>query len=162
NTMVDDPAAAHEELPRDVPDRTAETLEQRVHRLEDAVAALQDTHLMEDRIIDRVVHRLNRGPAKDATGIVDAERRTTAPPPSPHGPAPEPPAAGLPQPSLSVKPGWLFVEVFSELRAMIGMFFDYRFRPAWGAYVSIIVIIAVLVSHWWLPLSNVPVVGDVF
>jgi hypothetical protein len=62
---------------------------------------------------------------------------------------------------VAPKASWLFVEVLGELRAMISMFFDYRFRPAWGAYVSIIVLIAILVSGWWLPFSNLPIVGPI-
>ncbi len=36
-----------------------ESLEQRVHRLEDAVAAMQDTRLLEERVAERVKERVN-------------------------------------------------------------------------------------------------------
>jgi len=36
---------------------SAEALESRVRRLEHAVAALQDTQLMEDRVVERVARR---------------------------------------------------------------------------------------------------------
>src|SRR5262245_51600085 len=39
-------------------EETVEALEQRVRRLEDAMAALQDTQLMEDRVVERVRQRV--------------------------------------------------------------------------------------------------------
>jgi hypothetical protein len=156
--MIEDPAAAAEEPPRGVPNRTSETLEQRVHRLEDAVAALQDTHLMEERITDRLAHRLSRDHTADSTGIRDAERRTSPPASRPSSPAPE--AVAVPVSSFAAKSSWMLVEVLSELRAMVAMFFDTRFRVGWGAYLSVLVLVFVLISGWILPLSHLPVVGE--
>jgi hypothetical protein len=155
--MIEDPATPPEEPPRGLPKRTSESLEQRVDRLEDAVAALQDTHLMEERIMDRVVHRLNRDHAGDSIGIVDAERRTSPPPRESEESSPEAPPR--PVPSVAAKPAWLFVETLAELRAMVAMFFDTRFRVGWGAYFSVLVLAFVLVSSWLLPFSHLPVVG---
>src|SRR5947207_13553131 len=39
-------------------EETVEALEHRVRRLEDAIAALQDTQLMEDRVVERVRQRV--------------------------------------------------------------------------------------------------------
>ena len=39
--------------------RQVDGLQQRIHRLEDAVAGLQDTHLLEERLVVRVVERIN-------------------------------------------------------------------------------------------------------
>src|SRR5262249_25017409 len=73
-------------------DQPAESLVQRVQRLEDAVAALQDTRLMEERILERVTerfavkastsaaHATPGTPSPDQTpveNLVTAERRTT-------------------------------------------------------------------------------------
>ena len=39
-------------------DETVEALEHRIRRLEDAIAALQDTQLIEDRVVERVRQRV--------------------------------------------------------------------------------------------------------
>src|SRR6516225_2982024 len=61
------------------PDARAEGLELRVRRLEDAVAMLQDTRRVEDRIVERLSRRLKRdasGGLKDPAGvIIDAGRQ---------------------------------------------------------------------------------------
>src|SRR6267142_5133688 len=59
----------------------------RVHRLEETVAALQDSHLLEERIVERL-----RGAPQAKVGPLppDADK-VTATPPAPSPPAPETP-----------------------------------------------------------------------
>ena len=55
-----------------------ESLEQRVHRLEDAVAAMQDTRLLEERVAQRIKERVNGNlserPSSAAGIIIEAGR----------------------------------------------------------------------------------------
>src|ERR1700730_4870666 len=60
------------ELPAE-PDTRVEALEHRVVRLEDAVAQLQDTQPIEERVAERVADRIGRNrshPVRDTTGII--------------------------------------------------------------------------------------------
>jgi hypothetical protein len=156
-----DPALAPEP-PAGAPGGLPESLEQRVQRLEDAVAALQDTTLMEDRITDRLLGRMNRKLGRDATAIKSAERHTAAPapadPPTPAAPetAVEPPPAPPPPPKRS----WVILEVFRDVRTMFAMFFDSRFRTSWSAFFALMLLAYVLVSHYlWDLWSGIPLLG---
>src|SRR5580704_15638987 len=46
---------------------SGESFERRIRRLEDAVAAMQDTQLMEDRVVERVVERVDLYPQLPAS-----------------------------------------------------------------------------------------------
>jgi hypothetical protein len=159
--MIDDAAAGHGEPPMDVPGHAPESLEQRVHRLEDAVAALQDTQLMEERITERVMDRVHGREAPAPTAVTAALRRTPEPAPESNPSAPEP----TPEPSAapaSVRRSWLIVEVFRELKTMIGMFFDTRYRVSWSALFALMLLAYVLVSQWlWTLWAGIPVLGFV-
>jgi hypothetical protein len=168
-----------------------ESLEQRVQRLEDAVATLQDTGPLEDRIVERVTERLGpRQPARAADRadraekaefMRGAERRiplplndhVTAAPPAPPPPAPEPappppaptptltPTSSLLPPVLTRHP-WLILDLVRELRAMVRMFFDVRYHVGWTARVTILILLPLFfLSYYWVPLSSIPVVGTV-
>jgi hypothetical protein len=157
---IEDPANNH----GDPPNHLAESLEQRIHRLEDAVAALQDTQIMEERIMERVIGKVRTKKDVDGTGIVEAERRTAAPrtpvpqavaTPVPPAPSPPPPA-----PSVAGKRSWVIIEVFRDIRTGLGMFFDPRYRASWSAYISLMILAYVLVSHWlWSLWAGVPLLG---
>jgi hypothetical protein len=134
------------------------SLETRVQRLEDAVAAMQDTHLMEERILERLHDRpeahdraqVKIGPAPvDDHITADHPPATTAPVP----PAPQPPAAPPPMSALA------------ELRAMVRMFFDVHYHVAWTTRLLTLILLAlILTSYWWFPLSPnyLPVIGHFF
>ena len=158
--------------PASTPDFAAEdsveALEQRVRRLEHAVAALQDTQLMEDRVVERVVHRVEpvyaSPPLASAAGlIVDAGRMLLpktvealpdgeAPPADGEAPTSPPPAAKAP---------WLLLEVFGEFRAILRMFADYRYRMSWTGRVVLPAAVGVAVLSWFLFSGRFLVVGDV-
>ena len=145
------------------------SLEQRVQRLEDAVAALQDTHLVEERLIERAQNLLQErsgtpppAPARPpaAQQMFDATRFT---PPRPNATAAtEPPAVEPPPPApppLLHRP-WLLFDLATELRAMASMFFDRTYRTAWSTRVAVLVLVPmILLSHWWFPFAWVPIVG---
>jgi hypothetical protein len=158
--MIDDPAAGSGEMRADMADCTPESLEQRVHRLEDAVAALQDTHFMEERITDRVMDRLHHQQELPATGVIAAERRTRAP--ARDAALPDMEATTEPRPAHQAprRRPWVIMEVFRELKTMIGMFFDTRYRVSWSAYFALMVLAYVLVSTWlWTLWAGIPVLG---
>ena len=132
--------------------RTVRTLEDRVRVLEGAVAGLQDTKHIEDRITDRVVTRLPVAPPAPA---VDPTR---------------PPSLGdiaLPLPSAAtvtaaVRSSWAVVEVAREARTMFWMLLDRRYTMAGMTRVVVIVLLALIfTSGLWLPLSSLPVAGTV-
>src|SRR5947209_18597436 len=60
-------------------DANGEALEERVRRLEDAVAAIQDTQLMEDRVVERVVHRVEHFSAPSGPGFFAGAARMLLP-----------------------------------------------------------------------------------
>src|SRR5438105_2383035 len=85
----------HEAMP--LPDaHQMDSLEQRVHRLEDAVAAMQDTRSLEERLVERGAGRINGNAtaAATTTGIIIEAGRHLLPaaleglhPQSPHADA---------------------------------------------------------------------------
>jgi hypothetical protein len=144
------------------------SLEQRVQRLEDAVAALQDTHLVEERLIERaeVLLQERAGAASQppprppiAQQVYDAGR--FAPPRPAAPPAPEPLLLEPPPPLPPVLTrSWLILDLAAELRAMAAMFFDRSYRTALTTKVALFVLVpAILLSHWWFPFAWVPIVG---
>jgi hypothetical protein len=151
--MADDAVAASHE-PAGWP---AGTLEQRVQRLEDAVASLQDTGPLEERVTQRVTERL-QGRVPPAEQITRSRPPLAGKPP----PATVPPAAVPPGPQVVRQP-WLLFDVLAELRAMVRMFFDVRYHVGWSARLTVLVLIPLLLlSHWWLPLTGVWLFGDLF
>src|SRR5262249_30966539 len=120
-------------------------LETRVQRLEDSMAAMQDTHLMEERILERLHDRpqVKDGPAPADGHMADHPR--DVPPVSPAPPAPPGHMSGL-----------------AELRAMVRMFFDVHYHVACTTrLLSLILIALIMTSQWWFPLVHVPIAGEV-
>src|SRR5262245_60678186 len=106
---------------------TVEAIEQRVPRLENAVAALQDTQLMEDRVVERVVQRVDQAPParhESHSLIVDAGRMLlpkTVEAVSPDGAPPQNGSSGVEAAAGAVRSTWLLMEVFRDFRAMLRM-----------------------------------------
>jgi hypothetical protein len=154
---------------------SAVSLEQRVRRLEDAVAQLQDTRPLEERVVERLAARL---PLAPAPAPMPAPMPAPVPPPTP-APAPDPAAmiinAGrhlLPvaadvlrsDPAASpgsmsraaaagfLKRSWLFQDMYTELRSMVYMFIDPRYTLTWtGRVVPLALVIAIATSFIWFP-----------
>jgi hypothetical protein len=148
----------------------ADSLAQRVQRLEDAVAALQDTSLVEEQVLERVQGLLRHGVEQAAPAalpgiaqhIYDADR-FTAPLPTAALPAESafegPPAAA---PRRLLHRPWLLLDFFAELRAMVLMFFDMQYQTAWTTRLALLAIVPLIVlSHWWFPFAWVPFIGPV-
>lgn len=138
-----------------------ESLERRVLRLEQAVAALGDTQLMEDRVVERVVQRAepnqNGGLLSGASRLWKREKKPAASPEVAAEPAPEP--APAPARESPIAPaGWLITEFIHELRTVSRMFGDYRYRMSWtGRIVPIVGIILAVISYFIVRM--IPLVG---
>ncbi|HMC66445.1 MAG TPA: hypothetical protein VKI65_16035 [Gemmataceae bacterium] len=153
----EDRAAAPPEAVPNGPPVPAEALEYRVRRLEDAVAGLQDTRELEDRVIERVARRIGRNAmqvVQDSAGmIVDARRMLPKAIGAvrPSATAPETPAPSKPAP---VHHEWLLIDAYEEARAILHMYFDrgYRSHLTWTARVGpVILLLLILTSWWWVP-----------
>ena len=55
---------------------------------------------------------------------------------------------------------WLLFDLVGDLRTILRMFFDVRFRLAWSTRVIVLVLVPLtLLVDWWLPFAAVPIVG---
>jgi len=142
--MVQSPAI------REFVDDIPAEVEQRLQRLEAAVAALQDTPLMEERVVDRVILRLKKTPIKN---LKDES--------APAGDAKVIGADSIPaevnvepMPSVSSangeRRGWFLFDLLSEFRTIGQMTFDHRYRFSWIGRVGPIVIAVVYIFLWLL------------
>lgn len=134
-----------------------EALEQRVCRLEDAVAAIQDTHIMEDRVVERVVARIEHLPLppSESPGVLASAARMLLP-----KTVDAIPEDGAPSAAETAKSAWLVWDVFNELRWMLRMLTDYRYRMTWTGR-AVLVGAAVVAFLSWFVLSGLPFVGGV-
>jgi hypothetical protein len=132
-------------------------LEQRMHRLEDAVAALQDTRQLEERLVERVVDRLLRNPPAprgEAAGLVIEAPRPPLLPALLRSISGAPPEA-IPATPPTAQPSWLLTDTLTEARAIIRMFFDVRFRVARSVeLLSLGLIFMILTSWYWIPFTS--------
>ncbi len=160
-------------------DNSIESLEQRVKRLEDALASLQDTRVLEDRVFQRVSLKM------------EAPKPPPDPPPkSKEQPVPEnlqekvsanekPPGPDISEnikekagefisTSTGVSPqvvrhSWFLWDVWSELRTILRMFFDVRYRLAWTTRLAVsILLVLILTSQWWVPFASIPWIGPIW
>jgi hypothetical protein len=140
-----------------------EALEQRITRLEDAVAAIQDTQLMEDRVVERVVQRVEHAPLplRESSGLIvnaarmlmprtiDAVPENGSTPPAADGAAP--PGAGSP---------WFVLGIFHELRWILRMLTDYRYRMSWTGRVVLLAAVVLIVLSYFI-VTAVPLIGGI-
>jgi hypothetical protein len=136
------------------------TLEERVQRLEKAVAGLQDTRQIEERVAENVTARVRRdqsnGIQAAVNPILDAGRRL------------------LPVATLALKQGasavdaqaqssptgparnWLLFELYAEVRAAIRMYVDPRYRVSWqGRILPVVLVVAIFTSWIWFPGTSI-------
>jgi hypothetical protein len=154
-----DPLRAYPGPTDEPPD--GEALERRVRRLEDAVAAIQDTQLMEDRVVERVVHRVEQSPYVPSPGLIVSAARMLMPKTVDAIPEGSPPAPGNATPAASEsRSPWMVLGFLQELRWIVRMLTDYRYRMSWTG--RIVLMAAVLVGFLsWFVISGLPVVGGI-
>jgi hypothetical protein len=128
-------------------------LEMRIQRLEAAVTALQDTPLMEERVVEKVIQRLKRMPIKslrESTEAMNATNEsTTVSPEDGQAPAPDltiSAAAGR----TDRRRGWFLFDLWKELRTIGQMFFDHRYHFSWIGRIVPTVLITMYVAFWIL------------
>jgi hypothetical protein len=128
------------------------SLEQRVQRLEEAVVALQDTHWIEERILERLREQT---PPQVKAGSVPA----AAEPITEHTPMTEHPLAEPPPPAPAPAP----LSSLGEFQAMVRMFFDIHYHVAWTTRILVLIFIPlILTSQLWFPPAWVPGIGFLF
>jgi hypothetical protein len=146
-----EPASGGDNLSLGAPEGPLLSLEERLHRLEEAVASLQDTQAVEARILERLSGRL---PKTTSVPAPDGAFSAGSPPPSPNYVEPSP---------VRPEPGprsWLLFDFLAETRTMIRMFVDIRYHVAWTTRVlALFLIPLILTSHLWNPLAYIPLVG---
>jgi hypothetical protein len=142
------------------PEALLQELEGRVHSLEDAVARLEDTHALEERVVARLTDRLpqTKVAADRDTGIIEdrvmarlADRLPPAAPLQPDG-------AMSSETSPIFRWGgawtsWLFLDMFREAKLLVQMILDRRYQMAWTTrIVALVLLPAILTTHWWVPI----------
>ena len=84
---------------------------------------------------------------------------------APSGPAAAPPPRTDALASMvpaGVRRGWMVWDELTELRAIYWMYFDPRYRLSWTARMApVVVLVLILTSGFWLPLSGLIYVGFV-
>lgn len=133
-------------------------LEQRVRHLEDAVATLQDTGPIEERVVERlrlaapVAAPVAVPAASSANAIIDVGRRML--PAAVDVLQNEAAAADAQarQGTPTTRPAWLLVDLYAEARAMLHMFVDPRYRMSWSGRLVPLVLFAAIITSWiWFP-----------
>jgi hypothetical protein len=142
------------------------TLEQRVERLESAVAALQDTQALEDRVAERVTGHLQGQVNVQAERIAAAERNTSANAATALMTAAAQTAfRAATAPALTApltRAPWLVLDLFREATAIFRMFVDLHYKVGWATRIlTLLLLPAILTSQWWLPFPHIPILFDV-
>jgi hypothetical protein len=140
---------------------SVEGLETRVHRLEQAVAALGDTQLMEDRVVERVARRIEPGANGNSSPPTARLRQAVKPEPADapkHDDRHAEPAFAS-HDSGATRAGWLVTEFLDEVRTMFRMMGDYRYRFSWTGRVIPLACIVIGLLSWFLIGNGIPLIG---
>jgi hypothetical protein len=167
--------------------RNGELLEERVRKLEASVQELQGTRVTEDAVADRVILRLRAlagdphplpagdGVLLDSGGAVVPAPPTAAlalatPSPAPAmppaAPTPAPPSGAVIHPPGSPDPSrrrWLLTQLWDELRLVVRMYFDSRYRVSRTAQFALPVILVLFALNYFVfsMTFTIPVVSPV-
>ncbi len=118
-----------------VTDPKLDDLERRVQTLETKVAALRDAREIDERI------KANQPPVDSAgpPSFKDIEL----------------PIANVQTVVATARTTWALVEMLAEIKTLLWMFVDRRYHMGWlTRLVAIGLMIAILVSHWWVPFGG--------
>ena len=135
-------------------EETTDRLEDRLERLERAIAALQDTRLMEERLLERVAKRLETIPTRpdEHSGTPTSSRQSWMP-----GAlrmvgqqllAATHPENQSPRLSFFSAKQWIVTDLIQEIRTFLMMYFDYRYRPTLPARVIPVAAVCVFLLSW--------------
>jgi hypothetical protein len=166
--MNDHDEADHGAYPLAPPD-PAESMEQRIRRLEKAISAMQDTRLMEERVVEKVVNRIDQAPQQAPAHPGEAADGTTN-----GGPellsgsvravgsqlvAMTSPAAESNGSVFSAK-SWILTDIAQEIRTFFVMFFDFRYRTSPIAKIIPIGAFFMFVLSWIFMQGSVIFIGS--
>jgi hypothetical protein len=139
-------------------DEVIASLEQRVRRLEDALAALQDTHQLEERVVERLARAAPAAqpvatPAADSSNmLLDAGRHLLPAAVKVFHAEARAADAHVRAGGQTTRPAWLLIDAYAEARAMVHMYLDPRYRMTWtGRVVPLVLLIAIITSSIWFP-----------
>lgn len=117
-------------------------LEQRLRRLEDAIASLQTT-ILAQKAATQPDGAPQTGNTRDSGITADPPKRSSSS-------APQSPRREFFDRAVA-RDTWFILEVLGEIGTILRMFFDVRYRMAWWVRVFVVVSIAiVLFSHYFL------------
>jgi|GEM_PF-2665095 hypothetical protein len=145
---------ASEETDRD------ERLEDRLHRLEKAIAALSDTKLMEERLVEKVITRVPPPTAAlappqtttSATGAIFEAGKALLPGAikavtSELKAATNPQTASAPRGGFLAPQTWMLTDLVYDIRTFFSLYVDYRYRPSWTSRIVPIAVIGLLIIN---------------
>ncbi|MGL6096782.1 MAG: hypothetical protein ACRC7O_13420 [Fimbriiglobus sp.] len=143
------PDTVQDHPPWTAPTVEVETVADRLRKLEQAIASMQNTEVVEQYVAQRVLDRLQTVPALNGS--------------TPDGLAIGPLAAYIPTVVGAVLPGdgagtWSRVPVFGEFRLMARMYLDPRYRLSRVAQFGVPVVIGLMVMNYFF-IGFAPVVG---
>lgn len=161
------------ETPSEAASRTP-SLEQRVRRLEELVALLQERRAIPARVASVAAET----PPMDRPHEARPVPPPTVPPPaatavmldlgkrllgatSPVSTAAPASIPNIPPPGNRTSLLWLLRDTWAEARAIVRMFLDPRYQLPWSARVlPLLILAAILTSKFWVPGSSIPFLGD--
>jgi hypothetical protein len=141
--------------PAPVPSAAPYDLEQRVRRLEEALAQLQDEYSsagFREKLASRseeLVRSSHLGLLVQAGQQLLADESTAAAP-----------APGVVVPRRVPMVRHMLFDLWAEARAVFRMYVDPRHRLTWtGRTIPVCLLVMIVTSGWWFPLAWLPVVG---
>lgn len=143
------------------------SLEQRIRRLEDALAQLQELRRGETRIVHQPTAPRPASPPPQppptaapvpTAALFDMGKRLLGAASEAITPAPAPPS---PPATTRARAVWFLWDTWAEARAIARMFLDPRYHLPWSARVfPLVLLAAILTSKYWVPGSSIPILGD--
>jgi len=142
-----------------------ESLAQRIRRLEDAVASLQDTQQLEERVVEKVSERMGRNATaiRNSADIVMETGQKLLPAALDLFKTPEPSpevAAVAKAARVALQRPWLLFDAWAEIRTMIQLYVDPRYSLSWATRIGPPLLLVLILSSWfWLPGTGIPILG---
>jgi len=153
------------------PPESGESMESRIRRLEAAIAAMQDTRLMEERVVDKVVSRIDQpqappAPQQAAPAGAPTDSSAAMLPEMMHSvgsqlDAMTSPAASSDGSLFSAKT-WLLTDIIQEVRTFFTLYFDFRYKTTLAAKIVPPVAFVLFVLSWTVMHGSMPFIGSVF
>jgi hypothetical protein len=142
-----------------------DTLELRIRRLEEAVAGLQDTRQIEERVVDRVQEKISQnsgfGIQESSNFLMKAGRHVLPAALGIGAGAADSSSSPWDQAGARPRRAWWLFEAYDDLRSMVRMYRDYRYRRhmTWTAFLTPFVFLACILVIWFFMPTSIPVLG---